>query len=325
MGDRSGYSVSLSSDGTVLAVGALGNDGNGSDSGHVRVYKYLNNAWTKLGNDIDGEAVSDNSGNSVSLSSDRTVLAVGAQYNDGNGSNSGHVRVYKYLNNAWTKLGIDINGEAAGDYSGHSVYLSSDGTVLAVGAVLNDGGANGGHVRVYKYLNNALTKLGNDIDGEAALDNSGSSVSLSSDGTVLAVGAQYNDGNGSESGHVRVYKYLNDAWTKLGNDIDGEAAADKNSGSSVYLSSDGTVLAVGEQYNDGNGSDSGHVRVFSIQVSFAQFYCYYYIVLHITTHHHPITNHISGIGSHHSKPLLCSNKRSHHLKPFICTNQLTHL
>ena len=31
------------------------------------------------------------------------------------------------------------------------------------------------------------------------------SVSLSSDGTTVAIGAPYNDGNGSASGHVRIY------------------------------------------------------------------------------------------------------------------------
>ncbi len=136
--------------------------------------------------------------------------------------------------------------------------------MLAVGALYNDGndGCDRGHVRVYKYLNNEWTQQGNDIDGEAIYDNSGSSVSLSDDGTVLAVGALYNGENGSCRGHVRVYKYLNNAWTQQGNDIDGEADAD-NSGSSVSLSDDGTVLAVGAQYNDETGPNSGHVRVFS--------------------------------------------------------------
>ena len=45
-------------------------------------------------------------------------------------------------------------------------------------------------------------QLGQDIDGEAANDNSGYSVSLSSDGTVVAIGAIGNDGNGSDSGHT---------------------------------------------------------------------------------------------------------------------------
>ena len=48
---------------------------------------------------------------------------------------------------------------------------------------------------------------GFDIDGEAASDLSGLSVSLSSDGTTLAIGAYGNDASGSDAGHVRVYKY----------------------------------------------------------------------------------------------------------------------
>jgi hypothetical protein len=31
----------LSSDGSILAIGAYTNDGNGSDSGHVRVYQWI--------------------------------------------------------------------------------------------------------------------------------------------------------------------------------------------------------------------------------------------------------------------------------------------
>ena len=55
---------------------------------------------------------------------------------------------------------------------------------------------------------------GFDIDGEAGTDYSGYSVSLSSDGTTLAIGAIYNDAAGSDAGHVRVYKY--DLYPTLG-------------------------------------------------------------------------------------------------------------
>ena len=80
-GDYSGYSVSLSSDGTIVAIGAHGNDGvNGRYSGHVRIYKYDGTSWGQLGQDIDGEAAGDNSGMSVSLSSDGTIVAIGAPH-----------------------------------------------------------------------------------------------------------------------------------------------------------------------------------------------------------------------------------------------------
>ena len=85
------------------------------NGGHVRVYEYSSSSWSQLGADIDGEAAGDSSGTSVSLSSDGTIVAIGSPYNDGNGSNSGHVRVYEYSGGSWSQLGTDIDGEAAGD------------------------------------------------------------------------------------------------------------------------------------------------------------------------------------------------------------------
>ena len=114
-------------------------------------------------------------------------------------------------------------------------------------------------------LSNVYSQLGGDIDGEAANDNSGWSASLSSDGTIVAIGAVNNDGNGSNSGQVRVYQYASSTWSQLGSDIDGEAANDK-SGFSVALSDDGTIVSIGTPYNGGNGSNSGHVRVYAIQL-----------------------------------------------------------
>ena len=45
-----------------------------------------------------------------------------------------------------------------------------------------------------------------DIDGEVLNDQSGSSVSLSDDGSRVAISSRYNDGNGNNSGHVRIYE-----------------------------------------------------------------------------------------------------------------------
>ncbi|WP_026755573.1 T9SS type A sorting domain-containing protein [Sediminibacter sp. Hel_I_10] len=261
-GDRLGTSVSLSADGLVMAVGGSRNDSNGSNSGHVRVYANTSNTWVQVGDDIDGEATFDVSGIDVSLSSDGSVLAIGAFSNDGNGSNSGHVRIYTNTSGSWIQIGADIDGEAAGDFSGEAVSLSSDGSVVAIGASNNDGnGPNSGHVRVYQNISDSWIQVGADIDGEAAIDLSGDALSLSSDGSVIAIGAPNNDGNGEDSGHVRVYKNISDSWIQIGNDLDGEAAGDKF-GQSVSLSSDGSVLAIGGQYNNGNGSVSGHVRAY---------------------------------------------------------------
>ncbi len=122
-----------------VGIGAKGNDGNGTNSGHVRVYQY-DGAWVQIGQDIDGEAARDKSGWSVSLSNNGTIVAIGAHGNDDNGSMSGHVRVYGYdrAGVSWDQLGQAIDGEASYDKSGWSGSWSNIGGGDAIGAGDND-------------------------------------------------------------------------------------------------------------------------------------------------------------------------------------------
>ena len=265
-GDQSGTSVALSSDGSIVAIGAHYNDGNGADAGHVRVYENISGTWTQMGSDIDGEAAGDVSGNCVSLNASGTTVAIGAPRNSDNGTDAGHVRVYENVSGAWTQMGSDIDGEAAGDQFGGSVSLSSDGDTIAIGGHANDGnGTDAGHVRIYKSVSGTWTQMGSDIDGEAAGDQSGRCVSLSSDGSTVAIGGHRNNGNGTDAGHVRIYKSVSGTWSQMGSDIDGEAAGDQSGYlASVSLSSDGSTVAIGAKFNDGNGADAGHVRVYSV-------------------------------------------------------------
>ena len=107
---------------------------------------------------------------------------------------------------SFSQLGLDIDGEARGDYSGASVSLSADGGIVAIGAYGNDGGGNrSGSTRIYKWNGSAWVKRGVDIDGEAAVDSSGTSVSLSADGSIVAIGATGNDGTDRNAGHVRIF------------------------------------------------------------------------------------------------------------------------
>jgi hypothetical protein len=269
--DYSGHSVSLSSDGTIVAIGAIFNAGGGYNLGHVRVYKLIGATWVQRGADIDGEAHGGESGFSVSLSSDGTIVAIGAIKSD---LSRGHVSVYAWNGATWVKRGANIVGEANNNKSGHSVSLSSDGTIVAIGAIDNAGGGGSyrGHVRVYQYdatKTTAVTdqsnadfgpigwrRLGADIDGEADYDFSGSRVSLSSDGTIVAFGATQN------AGHVSVYAWNGATWVKRGANIVGEANNDE-SGHSVSLSSNGSIVAIGATKNAaGRGIYIGHVRVY---------------------------------------------------------------
>lgn len=226
---------------------------------------------TQTVNITDIKSDSDLSCWSISLSSNGTTAAIGSIDNDENGISSGRVRVYKKTPTGWTQIDHDIYGEADSDLSGYSVSLSSDGSVVAIGAPLNDGKYpngltdNSGHVRIYENVSGTWTQIGSDIDGETASDQSGYSVSLSSDGSMVAISAPGNNDNGINSGHVRVYKNTSGVWTQVGNDIDGGVAADR-SGDSVSLSSDGSIVAIGASFNGSNVNlSSDHVRIYKYE------------------------------------------------------------
>jgi len=256
-GDAFGTSVSLNASGTILAVGARLNNGNGSFSGHVRIFENSGGTWSQIGSDIDGQATNDFSGTSVSLNDAGDIVAIGSP----GSSIPGHARVYQNTGGSWSQVGADIDGEATGDRFGQSVSINGAGTTLAVGAFINDG--QRGHVRVYQNSGGSWSQVGADIDGENSGDRFGGSVSINNDGSVIAAGAVANDGGGLglSSGHVRVFQNSGGVWTQVNDDIDAEASGD-TFGRSVSISSDGTIIAAGGDQNDGNGFDSGHVRIF---------------------------------------------------------------
>ena len=245
-----GASVVVSDDGNTVAVM------NAPGPGHVRVYEYSQESseWTQVGNDIlsndeKGQQSSNNgymyeyefSGypQAVSLSSDGSRLAIGYPHASGVGqypqSGVGRARVFERQSNTWIQVGEDIIG-GQGNSSAGSWCDDMDGSDCSWW--------------YQEYLNG----LGN-------------SVSLSADGSRLAVGSigtSYSTGsyiNGRWSTQsftlrqVRVYQEPDSGlsqWSKLGNTLDAAAGGTlvKNSydrmeyGASVSLSDDGSTLAI---------------------------------------------------------------------------------
>ena len=266
--ENAGYSVSISEDGNTLAFGAPAHSNSGKEYiGRVRVLKYQDKQWKSIGSDIGGINARDSFGWSVSLSADGSTVAVGAPYHDE--SDKGQVRVFRYNDDttSWEQLGDenDLDGVDAGDLAGHSVSLSADGSAVAIGAIDHD--SDKGHVRVFKYKDDTSRweQLGDDLDGVDAGDRAGYSVSLSVDGSTLAVGAFNHD---DKKGHVRVFRYNGASWTKIGDDIDGVSPNDE-AGRSVSLSADGNTVAVGAPLHDADETDNneGQVRVFSYDIA----------------------------------------------------------
>ncbi len=273
-GDGFGYSVSISDDGNMIAVGVVYNDGmNGERSGRVSMYKLNGDGtkWDQIGNDIDGDSGGDGLGTSVSLSGNGKTVVMGAPtagYN--NEIRTGQVKVYRIdaAGSSWEPLGESIYGDYGHDLFGTSVDISHDGNTIVIGAPSDYVDNNPGYVRVFSIdggddiRTGAWKKTGQDITGEAVGDEFGTSVSISDDGRTIAAGAPFNNGeNGDDAGHARVYR-MYDSWVQLGEDIEGEGH-DDFSGRSVSLSGNGDTVAIGSPgFSYDKGGYNGMVRVF---------------------------------------------------------------
>ncbi|GAB5522954.1 MAG: hypothetical protein Roseis2KO_08260 [Roseivirga sp.] len=244
-GDKSGTSVSLSYNGTTLAVGAPGNDGNGTDAGHVKVYEWKGEQWDQLGADIEGSGTGDTFGSMVSLSADGSMMAVGAATaDDGNRQ----VRVYRWNGTTWSQVGEDIIGNIS------SMQLNALGTTLVVG-MPNSG--SGGRVQVYEWAGHAWLQRSATLEAEEDNDGFGASVGISADGNTLAIGMSgYDSYIYDNVGGVKFYGWDEDRWIQKYAIFQG-STENGRMGSDLGLSADGTAIISG---NPAFGNFKGEVR-----------------------------------------------------------------
>ena len=261
--DQLGQSVSLSADGTRLAVGIPNRSRVGVYGGQVRVYDWNGHIWEQIGNPIYGEASSDKFGYRLSLSADGTRMAISAPTNDGGGENAGHVQVYEWRDHTWQQLGEDIDGHTPRGQFGQSVSMSKDSRRVAVGAIQRRGSYRNepGYVKVYEWRNHTWQQVGDVLTGVVRGDSFGWSVSLSSHGDLLAVGAPYGDTEKEDVGWVGIYKWKNGRWEQQGASIKGDTISNYF-GYAVHLSSDGHRLAIGTPHTDGIKKLTSRIKVY---------------------------------------------------------------
>jgi hypothetical protein len=247
--DLFGYSLAMSEDGKTVAVGSLGRNSS------VRVYNFnvAINQYENIGLDIAGKLEYEAFGSSLAMSADGTTIAVGARDGNANNSFAGLVRVYSKDVHQYKQIGIDIDGEAKGDFFGFSLAMSADGETIAIGAPGNkaNGNKDAGHVRVYKFdhTTNRHNQIGSDIDGTATGNFFGYSLAISADGNTIAVGAPsppWLVANSSTVGHVKVYKFdpTSNQFKQLGPDLTGPSP-EYLLGVSIAMSADGRKIAAG--------------------------------------------------------------------------------
>ena len=266
-GDQFGFSVKLSADGKRLAVGSIGDDTNGSNSGLVRVFGMSGTIWQPIG-EFPGEKEGDLFGLSVDLSADGKMLCVGAPYHSANGQfRSGKVYFYEDIGKTgspqWESRS-ELFGLSRDDFFGWSLALNAKASRVAIGAPSSGESGFSGYAKMYELANTGTmwTRLGQDIGISNGGDRFGYSVSMDAAGDRAAVGAFRSAG----TGEVNVFELNANSWVPLGDSLMGEFL-NEGFGFSISLSTDGNHLAVGAPSQDNIIGGKGYVRIFEYQPS----------------------------------------------------------
>lgn len=264
---RFGWSVDISGDGSLVAIGSP--KGGASGGGSLITYRYNDGSdgntggWSSYGSTIEGLS-GEASGYSVSLSNSGFLMTVGSPKasNPEGASNAGKTSVYVMSESQWVLLGQEIYGQLSEDIEGTSVALSDDGTLLVTGAKgrAENGATNAGICSIYEFKNQQW-ELSKNLAGQEG-ERLGSSVAISPDGSTVACGGVTAVLDGMVSGVVRVWNRRTSKESRIwprGGDAD-EAAF----GTSLSISSDGFLVVGAPQWSGSSGeSFAGAVQIFA--------------------------------------------------------------
>lgn len=245
-----GYSAAISGDGLTIALGNKAGQGIYASSGNVTIYVKVNGIWTFKCRIYRDEASSGQEfGHRVTLSYDGSILAASSLKDTDKGDQAGSVSIFKRNADGsnWIKQ-IKITGtdEAPTDSFGYSLDVSRDGNTLAIGSINHDisGNTNCGAVYIYIWNGTAWVFQSKLSNLSPVSVNMGASVSLSSDGNTLAIGATGTLYSGSASGVVYIFTRSGTTWSKQATLNPVTSYAAENFGSSVALSANGNSLLV---------------------------------------------------------------------------------
>lgn len=251
-GSSFGFSLSLSSDGNTLAVGApfeaVATET--GEQGAVYVFDREAGRWSTPVR-LAAAPGADGFGVSVALSGRGDVLAVGTPGQDGEGKpgevvhDRGSVHVFGRDGGAWTeRADLRATDPQAGGGLGASLALSIDGRTLAAGTQSTGRGA------VHVFQQGTAGWSEQDVvlsGGTSAHQKFGVQLALSGDGSTLAVGARGATGSPARdaaTGMAYVFARQAGRWRQQARLQASNAEAGDAFGAQLALSADGAVLAV---------------------------------------------------------------------------------
>ena len=214
--DEFGYCVSLSANGETIAIASpKANNINQAWFGQVQIFEYRKDRWKPRVTNVNKRESTERIGEhfSVSISADGMVLAVGARFYQ-NKDAVCLAKVFRYKNSRWTQKGQCLSDNT---YGALKVRLTSIGTVVAVNNVFQPYRDRFvGEVTVLAYNENEdkWIQRGRSFQGVQDSQQLGNSMSLSSDGTVIALG-----GNIDVPSRVYNYNFTTGIWDQRGQAI----------------------------------------------------------------------------------------------------------
>jgi len=250
-----GTSVSMDSDGTRVAIGAMHDTTGGGSAGAVFIYKRDGTVWSleqKLiaADPEAGAYLGGGGGASVSISDDGAYVVVGAYADDApGGTDSGAAYVFARTGTTWAqqqKL-LPSDSEANAQF-GWSCSLSGDGTRAIVGAYADDatGGVNSGTAYVYSRSGTSWAQesklVPSDSESSALF---GFSCSLSYEGTRAIIGAYYDDAGATDDGSAYIFTRSGTSWAQEAKLVAAASQSSDWAGHSVAIDRDGTRVVVG--------------------------------------------------------------------------------
>ena len=187
-----GYSTSLSSDGSKLAVSAI----RSSSIGYVKTYEYVGSDWIQLGSTISGES-RERFGSDISLSGDGSLIAISAVVHN---EYRGRVAVYQFADSTWSQVGDILEGKERFDQYGESLSLSKDASTLVIGSA-NGSSRYVGSIEMYELEGLGSSELTYSVVGQptyGSLDTI--STVTTSDTTITVINyTPEKDYNGSDT------------------------------------------------------------------------------------------------------------------------------
>lgn len=166
---------------------------------------------------VSGVAAGNQFGHRVAISGDGQVALVSARYDKTyNASGNGAVYYYTKSNGVWVQQSKIYFSEAASTtLFGDGLALNQDGTVALIsimGKTIN--ASSEGLVYQFTRSGNTWTQGSVIVPPDWKISkNFGSAISLSSDGTVAAIGANGDRHYGTGAGACYIFKLLNGVWT----------------------------------------------------------------------------------------------------------------